>query len=107
MDRPFFWTTAGLEAKLLDFQHFCNGYRTDAGLKGQPPGQMVDGPASRVDFASYGWHCRGLYQTPIATCYYEFPRSREEFREVSIDPTNLCRSAPGGPRQSVDRTRAL
>jgi hypothetical protein len=35
----------------------------------QPPEPIVDGPASRIDFALYGWqkHCRRLYQTPIAT----------------------------------------
>jgi putative transposase len=68
LDRMFFWTAADLEAKLLDFQHFYNGYRTHAGLEGQPPEPIIDGHASRIGFASYGWlkHCRGLYQTPIA-----------------------------------------
>jgi len=54
LDRMFFWTTADLEAKLLDFQHFYNGCRTHAGLEGQPPEPIVDRPASRIDFASYG-----------------------------------------------------
>jgi len=64
----FFWTAADLEAKLLDFQEFYNGYRTHAGLEGQPPEPVVDRPASRIDLASYVWqkHCRGLYQTPVA-----------------------------------------
>ena len=53
LDRMFFWTAADLEAKLLDFQHFYNGYRTHAGLEGQLPEQIVDGPASKVDFAAY------------------------------------------------------
>jgi len=65
LDRTFFWTTADLEAELLDFQHFYNGTR--AKLGGQPPEPIVDRPASRVDFASCGWHGRGLYQAPIAT----------------------------------------
>jgi transposase InsO family protein len=66
--RMFFWTAADLEAKLLDFQEFYNGYQTHAGLEGLPPEPIVDGAASGIDFASYGWqkHCRGLYQTPIA-----------------------------------------
>ena len=70
LDQMFFWTAADLEAKLLDFQEFYNGYRTHAGLEGQP--------TSRIDLASYGWqkHCRGLYQTPIATCYHEFATHR-------------------------------
>ena len=68
LDRTFFWTTADLEAKLLDFQYYYNGYRTHAGLGGRLPEAIVDGPASRIDLASYRWlkHCRGLYQTPIA-----------------------------------------
>jgi len=68
-DRVFFWTAADLEAKLLDFQEFCKGYRTHAGLEGQRPEPIVEGAGSRTDFASHGWlkHCRGLYQTPIAT----------------------------------------
>jgi len=66
LDRTFFWTTADLEAKLLDFQYYYNGYRTHAGLGGRLPEPIVDGPASRIDLASYRWlkHCRGLYQTP-------------------------------------------
>ena len=69
LDRTLFWTRADLEAKLLDFQHFYNGYRTHAGLEGQLPEPIAEGPASPIKFASYGWqkHCRGLYQTPVAT----------------------------------------
>ena len=33
LDRNLFWTTADLETKLLDFQHYYNGHRTHAGLK--------------------------------------------------------------------------
>jgi len=69
LDRTLFWTRADLEAKLLDFQHFYNGYRTHAGLEGQLPEPIVEGPASPIKFASNGWrkHCRGLYQTPVVT----------------------------------------
>jgi len=69
LDRTLFWTRADLEAKLLDFQHFYNGYRTHTGLEGQLPEPIVEGPASPIKFASYGWrkHCGGLYQTPVAT----------------------------------------
>jgi putative transposase len=35
LDRILFWTTADLETKLLDFQHYYNGHRTDAGLDGR------------------------------------------------------------------------
>jgi transposase InsO family protein len=68
LDRTLFWTTADLEAKLLDFQNYYNGYRAHAGLQGRLPETGVAGPASPIDFGSYRWqrHCRGLYQTPIA-----------------------------------------
>ena len=33
LDRILFWTTADLEAKLTDFQHYYNGHRTHAGLE--------------------------------------------------------------------------
>jgi putative transposase len=68
LDRMLFWTTADLEMKLMDFQHYYNGHRTHAGLEGCLPEPGVDGSASPIDFDSYTWrrHCRGLYQTPIA-----------------------------------------
>jgi putative transposase len=68
LDRTLFWTAADLESKLLDFQHYYNGYRAHDGLEGRLPEPLGEEPASRINFASYGWrkHCRGLYQTPIA-----------------------------------------
>jgi hypothetical protein len=35
LDRTLSWTTADLEAKLFDFQHYFSGNRTHAGLKGR------------------------------------------------------------------------
>src|SRR6516225_2284783 len=52
LDRILFWTTADLETKLFDFQHYFNGNRTHAGLKGRLPEPGVDGSASRIDFDS-------------------------------------------------------
>jgi transposase InsO family protein len=68
LDRLLFWTTADLEAKLREFQHFYNGYRTHAGLDGRLPEPEVGASASPIAIESYRWlrHCRGLYQTPIA-----------------------------------------
>jgi putative transposase len=68
LDHTLFWTTADLEAKLLDFQNYYNGYRAHAALQGRLPEPGVAGPASPIDLGSYRWqrHCRGLYQTPIA-----------------------------------------
>jgi len=68
LDRILFWTTADLETKLLDFQHYFNAHRTHAGLEGRLPEPDVGGSAPPLALGSYRWqkHCRGLYQTPIA-----------------------------------------
>jgi len=68
LDRILFWTTTDLEAKLVDFQHYFNAYRTHAGLEGRLPEPSIHESASAINFASYRWrsHCRGLFQTPIA-----------------------------------------
>src|SRR6186713_2648689 len=68
LDRTLFWTTADLETKLFDFQHYYNGHRTHAGLDGRLPESAVHEPTSTTGLDSYRWrrHCRGLYQTPIA-----------------------------------------
>jgi putative transposase len=68
LDRLLFWTTADLEATLREFQHFCNGYRTHAGLEGRLPEPSLGASEAPIAIESYRWrrHCRGLYQTPIA-----------------------------------------
>src|ERR1700694_4478986 len=68
LDRTLFWTTADLETKLFDFQHYYNDHRTHAGLEGGLPEPRAGGSTSPIDFDSYGGrrHCRGLYQTPTA-----------------------------------------
>jgi hypothetical protein len=38
LDRILFWTTADLEAKLIDFQHYYNGHRTNGGTGRAPAG---------------------------------------------------------------------
>ena len=66
LDRTLFWTTADLEAKLLDFRLYYNEYRAHAGQGGSPPEPDVG--RSSTSLSRYRWqkHCRGLYQTPIA-----------------------------------------
>ena len=68
LDQALFWTTAELEIKLRDFQHYFNGFRAHAGLGGRLPEAAAIGTGSPLSFASYRWqkHCRGLYQTPVA-----------------------------------------
>ena len=55
LDRTLFWTTADLETKLLDFQHYFNAHRTHAGLEGRLPEPSIRGSASPIDFGSYRW----------------------------------------------------
>jgi hypothetical protein len=59
LDRPLFWTTADLEAKLREFQKYFNEHRTHAGLDGRLP--YSGGPGSPISFASYRWqkYCPG------------------------------------------------
>ena len=68
LDRILFWTTADLEAKLTDFQHYFNAHRTHAGLEGRLPEPPKEGSVFPTNLSSYRWrsHCRGLYQTPLA-----------------------------------------
>src|SRR5215472_7759941 len=68
LDRVLFWSTADLETKLLDFQHYFNAHRTHAGLEGRLPEPDIGGSAPPLALGSYRWekHCRGLYQTPMA-----------------------------------------
>jgi hypothetical protein len=68
LDRILFWTTADLEAKLIDFQHYYNDHRPHTGLGGYRPEPPAGGAVSPTGPGSYRWrrHCRGLYQTPIA-----------------------------------------
>ena len=68
LDRILFWTTTDLEQKLLEFQHYYNGYRTHTGLRGRVPQPGADASARPAALRWYRWqpHCRGLYHTPIA-----------------------------------------
>jgi putative transposase len=67
LDRILFWSTADLEAKLIDFQHYYNAHRTHSGLGGRLP-IPTEATSPPLNFRSYQWrrHCRGLYQTPVA-----------------------------------------
>jgi putative transposase len=68
LDQTLFWTTADLEAKLRDFRHYFNGYRTHAGLGGRLPEPGVEAATSPINLAFHRWqkHCHGLYKTPVA-----------------------------------------
>src|SRR5215813_15446607 len=62
LDRILFWTTADLETKLLDFQHYFNAHRTHAGLDGRLPEPDVGGSAPPLALGSYRWqkHAREI-----------------------------------------------
>ena len=68
LDRMLFWTTADLERKLVEFQHYYNEHRTHAGRAGRPPAPSLDPAGGRASLRAYRWqpHCRGLYHTPRA-----------------------------------------
>jgi transposase InsO family protein len=55
LDSVLFWTTADLETKLLDFQHYFNAHRTHAGLEGRLPEPSIRRSASLINFGSYRW----------------------------------------------------
>src|SRR5437762_699476 len=46
LDQTLFWTTAELEVKLRDFQHYFNGFRAHAGLGGRLPEAAAIGTGS-------------------------------------------------------------
>ena len=55
LDRILFWTTADLEAKLIDFQYYYNGHRTYAGLEARLPEPPAGGTVSPTGLDSYRW----------------------------------------------------
>jgi hypothetical protein len=85
VDRVLFWTTADLQAKLNDFQHYYNGHRTRAGLEGRLPEPTVGESMSPIGLDSYRWrrHCRGLYQTPNAARFLSKRHAQPNAIEIS------------------------
>jgi putative transposase len=70
LDQVLFWHAADLERKLNTFKDYYNGHRVHTALKGKTP-ELVSGdiqitPAQLDQFAWMS-HCRGLFQTPVAT----------------------------------------
>jgi len=48
LDRMFFWTTADLENKLLDFRTYFNNQRTHSSLEGRTPDTPVSRPIANL-----------------------------------------------------------
>ena len=67
LDRILFWTTADLEAKLIDFHITITAIERMRGWKGACRNRLREERYHQL-VGSYRWrrHCRGLYQTPIA-----------------------------------------
>jgi hypothetical protein len=60
LDRMLFWTAAGLERKLLDFQHYYNEHRTHEGRAGRPPARAWTRPTfgrapGRIGGSALSW----------------------------------------------------
>jgi len=76
VDRILFWTTADLEAKRIDFQHYENAIEGCGA--GRAPAGIACGKELYHQLASVrtgsGRFAQGLYQTPIAAliCHAQF-----------------------------------
>ena len=70
LDRLFFWNAVDLARKLGEFTDYYNAHRVHRSLDGTTParraGASSPAPAS-LDRHVWRQHCRGLFQTPIAT----------------------------------------
>jgi len=70
LDRVFFWNAVDLARKLNDYKNYYNTYRVHRSLGGSTPAQCAGAssavPAS-LDRHVWRPHCRGLFQTPVAT----------------------------------------
>ena len=64
LDRTLFWTTADLETKLLDFQHYYNGHRTHAGLGRSFAAAFVASESNQFTFAHKRLHSALGYLPP-------------------------------------------
>jgi len=70
LDRLFFWNELDLERKLHAFRGYYNGSRVHQSLSGITPAERAGKPRQTcAALGRFGWreHCRGLFQTPIAT----------------------------------------
>ncbi len=70
LDRLFFWNALALERKLQEFRGYYNGSRVHQSLSGSTPVEQAGKPRQAcAALDSFGWqqHCRGLFQTPVAT----------------------------------------
>ena len=70
LDRVFFWNAANLTRKLAAFLDYYNEGRVHRSLDGSTPVQRAGAmPTAPAALDQYAWqpHCRGLFQTPVAT----------------------------------------
>jgi putative transposase len=71
LDRVFFWNAIDLTRKLAEFKDYYNAHRVHRALTGTTPARRAGMPSpggAALDCYAWRQHCRGLFQTPIATC---------------------------------------
>lgn len=69
LDRVFFWNAVDLARKLGEFRDYYNEHRVHRSLDGTMPAQRTgaSSPApTSLDHHAWRYHCRGLFQPPIA-----------------------------------------
>jgi hypothetical protein len=66
----FFWNAVDLVRKLGEFKTYYNGSRCHQSLSGGTPSEKsgkLAPPCASLGRHAWQQHCRGLFQTPIAT----------------------------------------
>jgi hypothetical protein len=69
LDHVLIWNAIDLGRKLEEFRIYYNGNRVHQSLGGSTPGERPgEPPPARAVLDHYAWryHCRGLFQMPIA-----------------------------------------
>ena len=70
LDHTLFWNAIDLARKLDEFRIYYNAVRVHRSLDGVTPAQRAGAPSpTPAALDRYVWrhHCRGLFQTPLAT----------------------------------------
>jgi transposase InsO family protein len=69
LDQILFWSERDLEEKLEEFQAYYNAHRVHQSLNLKTPDEAAGmKPPTQAELRNYSWgsHCKGLFQTPIA-----------------------------------------
>ena len=101
--RNMFWTTADLETKLIDFQHYYNGHRVHASLEGRPPEPTRDRSAPPLAFDSYRGRITLSRVIPDSNrcVIYQFAMDMAATRRCGCIHTDLILLASSNSQESV------